>query len=230
MSNLVVINNQEVSFEVVGDQAFTTSIDIANVFEKRHDNIIAQIRALPSDNFNALNFKAVEYEDQKGELRPCYNLTKDGFSLLVMGFTGERAYRWKIEFLKAFNKMATMLKSKELTNPPRLDNLIKSISKLNLKLNELDSKNKALASDLIIAKDKYTSLLEKQVSFLENRALDEPEKAKRFKTGVGIKFRKAELDKAIELFKQGLSFSDIARELGRAPWTINRHLKMAGVR
>ena len=74
MSNSVVINNQEVSFEVVGEQTFTTSFDVANVFGKRHDNIIAQIKALPKDNFNALNFKAVEYLDKKGELRPCYGL------------------------------------------------------------------------------------------------------------------------------------------------------------
>nr|WP_252206553.1 Rha family transcriptional regulator [Campylobacter vulpis] len=74
MSDLVVINGINVEFEVVGDQTFTTSLDIAAVFEKRCDNIIAQIKALPQDEFNALNFKAVKYKDGKGEIRPCYNL------------------------------------------------------------------------------------------------------------------------------------------------------------
>ncbi|RTI82551.1 Rha family transcriptional regulator [Campylobacter jejuni] len=69
MSNLVVINGINVELEVVDNEVYTTSLIIANVFEKRHDNIIAQIKALPQDEFNALNFKAVEYKDKKGELK-----------------------------------------------------------------------------------------------------------------------------------------------------------------
>ncbi|OPA71876.1 hypothetical protein BB381_07000 [Campylobacter pinnipediorum subsp. caledonicus] len=107
----IVINNQEVSFEVANDQVYTTSLNIASVFEKRHDNIISQIRAFPQDEFNALNFKEVKYKDQKGELRPAFNITRDGFALLVMGFTGERAYKWKLEYIKAFNMMEAELKA-----------------------------------------------------------------------------------------------------------------------
>lgn len=103
MKNLVVINDRSVEFEVVDNGVFTTSLSVAAVFEKRHDNIIAQIRALPSDNFTALNFKVSEYVDTTGRKLPMYKITRDGFSLLVMGFTGERAYRWKIEFIAAFN-------------------------------------------------------------------------------------------------------------------------------
>ncbi|MCR6572963.1 Rha family transcriptional regulator [Campylobacter insulaenigrae] len=120
MSNLVVINGQNVELEVANDQVTTTSLDIAAVFNKRHDNIIAQIKALPQDEFNALNFKAVEYKDKKGELRPCYNLTRDGFSLLVMGFTGEKAYKWKTLFIKAFNEMEKRLKNLEQENIQKL--------------------------------------------------------------------------------------------------------------
>lgn len=60
MNNVVLINNQEVGFEVVGNQTFTTSLDIANVFKKRHADIIAQIRALPDDDFRELNFQLTE--------------------------------------------------------------------------------------------------------------------------------------------------------------------------
>ena len=62
MTDLVLINNQEVSFEVVGEQTCTTSLDIASVFGKRHDNIIAQIRNFPKDEFGVLNFKET-YKD-----------------------------------------------------------------------------------------------------------------------------------------------------------------------
>lgn len=74
MTDLVLINNQEVSFEVVNSDVFTTSLDVANVFEKRHDNIISKIKSFPQDNFNALNFKEVNYTDEKGELRPMYKI------------------------------------------------------------------------------------------------------------------------------------------------------------
>lgn len=104
------INGIIVKFEVVDTAIYTTSLDIAKVFEKRHDNIIAQIRALPQDDFNALNFKAVTYKDAKGEIRPAYNLTRDGFSLLIMGFTGIKAYQWKIAFIQAFNQMENALR------------------------------------------------------------------------------------------------------------------------
>lgn len=106
----VIINNVDVKFEIIDDEVFTNSLQVAEVFGKRHDNVMQIIKALPKDNFNALNFKAVNYKDAKGELRPCYNLTRDGFSLLVMSFTGEKAYKFKIAYIDAFNKMEAILK------------------------------------------------------------------------------------------------------------------------
>lgn len=111
MNEVIVINGQSVEFEVVNSEVFTTSLSVANVFEKRHSDILAQIREFPKDDFNERNFPLVKYLDQKGEARPMYQLTRDGFCLLVMGFTGARAYKWKIEFIEAFNKMEAMLKA-----------------------------------------------------------------------------------------------------------------------
>lgn len=105
MSALININNVEVEFLTNNESIFINSLDLSKVFEKRHDAILRDISNLPRDNFNALNFKAVEYLDKQGKPRPCYNLTKDGFCLLVMGFTGEKAYKFKVEFIKAFNRL-----------------------------------------------------------------------------------------------------------------------------
>lgn len=106
MSNTVIINNCEVELEVVGDQTYTTSLAIANVFNKRHDHIIAKIRELPQDEFTAPIFRVSEYTDKSGRKLPMYEMTKDGFVLLAMGFTGEKAYKFKIEYINAFNRMA----------------------------------------------------------------------------------------------------------------------------
>lgn len=56
--------------------------------------------------FSRLNFQPVEYRDAKGEMRTEYRMTRDGFSLLAMGFTGDEALAWKIAYIKAFNAMA----------------------------------------------------------------------------------------------------------------------------
>ena len=120
MEKLAVINGVGVELEVANDQVTTTSLDIAAVFNKRHDNIIAKIETFPKDSFTDLNFKASKYTDSTGRVLLCYKITRDGFSLLVMGFTGEKAYKWKIEFIKAFNEMEKRLRNIEYEKHDKL--------------------------------------------------------------------------------------------------------------
>ncbi|EEU6728584.1 Rha family transcriptional regulator [Campylobacter coli] len=120
MEKLAVINGVDVELEVANDQVTTTSLDIAAVFNKRHDNIIAKIETFPKDSFTDLNFKASKYIDSTGRILPCYKITRDGFSLLVMGFTGEKAYKWKVEFIKAFNEMEKRLRNIEYEKHDKL--------------------------------------------------------------------------------------------------------------
>ena len=101
----MIINNCEVELLAVRSKIFTTSLQIAEVFEKRHADILRIIDGMPFDDFTGRNFALSEYVDSTGRKLPMYKITKDGFALLVMGFTGERAYKWKIEYIKAFNLM-----------------------------------------------------------------------------------------------------------------------------
>lgn len=93
----------------------TTSLQIAEVFEKKHSHIIRDIerllKELPED-FNGSNFGLVEYKDAKGELRPMYKLTRDAFTLLAMGFTGKKALAFKLKYIEAFNAMEQQLQQK----------------------------------------------------------------------------------------------------------------------
>ncbi|ENY9629847.1 Rha family transcriptional regulator [Campylobacter coli] len=120
MSALIPINNVNVVFEVVGDEIFANSLQIAEVFEKDHSNVLKAIDKLPNDEFKSSNFKYDSYFDKKSEQRRMINLTRDGFSLLVMGFTGEKAYKWKIEFIKAFNEMEKRLRNIEYEKHDKL--------------------------------------------------------------------------------------------------------------
>lgn len=106
---------------VRGGQVVTTSLDIAEKFGKRHDDVLKKINARYSADVNGLNFAGVEiqffrdnfrktsYLDNKNERRPMYEITRDGFSFLVMGFTGKKASEWKIKYIAAFNAMEQVI-------------------------------------------------------------------------------------------------------------------------
>lgn len=96
------------------ERCFTTSLIVAKIFEKEHKDVLKAIRELMQQlkeiGGNGGIFALVEYKDAKGEMRPMYEMDRDTFSLLVMGFTGEKALKWKLKFLDAFNHMEQQLK------------------------------------------------------------------------------------------------------------------------
>ena len=104
--------------EIDDGKMFTTSLTVAQAFEKEHKNVLQSILNLEcSKQFNELNFQPVEYKDAKGEMRPAYRLTRDGFAFLAMGFTGKKAALWKEKFLEAFNAMEAALLARQPEEP-----------------------------------------------------------------------------------------------------------------
>ena len=92
----------------------TTSLKIAEVFGKRHDNVVRDIKELScSPQFNALNFEESSYTNAQNKQLPMFQITKDGFAFLVMGYTGEKAAQFKEQFIAEFNNREAMLKSDE---------------------------------------------------------------------------------------------------------------------
>lgn len=101
-------------------QIKTDSLKVADFFGKQHKNILQKIENLDSSpEFNQLNFQLVKYKDIKGEERPMYEMTKDGWIFLVMGFTGAKAALIKESYINAFNQMADLLQ-KQLLQIPQL--------------------------------------------------------------------------------------------------------------
>ncbi|EGK8076886.1 Rha family transcriptional regulator [Campylobacter lari] len=129
MSSVININNIDVIFENKNEQIFCTSLDIAKVFGKRHDNVLADIKLILNElreigafqgllNFEETyrNTEIRGFGKVKGKTRKdrCYNLTRDAFTLLAMGFTGKKALQFKIAFINAFNQMEQIIKNKEI--------------------------------------------------------------------------------------------------------------------
>lgn len=100
------------------EQVFTTSLKVAEIFEKKHKNVIQTIENSISNlqQINGLKNQPVKksfvkssYKDAKGEMRPMYYLNRDAFSFVVMGFTGAKAAEWKWNYIQAFNQMENAL-------------------------------------------------------------------------------------------------------------------------
>ncbi|ECE9655299.1 TPA: Rha family transcriptional regulator [Salmonella enterica] len=124
MTTLPTLAQPEI--RIINGQAVTSSQAVADYFIKRHDNVIQKIKNLEcSSKFAALNFKESEYTDATGRKLPCYNITRDGFAFLAMGFTGKRAAQFKEAYINAFNQM-----EKQLSKPSVLSDAAHNASVL----------------------------------------------------------------------------------------------------
>ena len=109
------MDTRELGLIVKDAKVVVSSRMVAQVFEKQHKHVMESIRELDcSEEFNRSNFRPVEHQDEKGEKRPEYFMTRDGFTFLAMGYTGERAARFKEAYINAFNMMERKLASGEL--------------------------------------------------------------------------------------------------------------------
>lgn len=101
LSNLVSITDSK---------AMTTSLIISEAFEKQHKDVLRAVGSVEcSKEFAERNFAPGSYFDANKQLRPMFNITRDGFTFLAMGFTGSKAAEFKEKFIAAFNAMENAL-------------------------------------------------------------------------------------------------------------------------
>lgn len=118
----VKVMKQSISIKTHDGEIVVTSREVAANFEKEHKNVIRSIEGLMTEIKPAQNcagyFIGTEYKDSKGEMRKEYLLTRDGFTLLAMGFTGAKAIEWKLKYIDAFNNMEQALRnSRKMLSP-----------------------------------------------------------------------------------------------------------------
>ena len=109
------------------------SLYVAEFFGKNHKEVLRDIRNIAAPNsglskeFAERNFALGSYKDKQNQKRPCYYLTRDGFTILVMGYTGKKALRFKELYIRRFNEMEELIKSlvKARTEFPLLTENIK---------------------------------------------------------------------------------------------------------
>lgn len=98
MNNLVFVNN---------DQVVTTSRSIAESFGKLHQHVLRDIDNLKGaiQNWTDLFHETTYVHEQNKQEYRQYLMNRDGFTLLVMGFTGRKAMEFKMQYISAFNEM-----------------------------------------------------------------------------------------------------------------------------
>jgi len=111
-----VLKNKQMNDQLVlknsSGKDITTSLIIAKVFEKNHQHVLRDIKELScSKEFRQANFGLSSYINSQNKKMPAYEITKDGFSFLGMGFTGAKASKFKEMFINEFNKREAMLKN-----------------------------------------------------------------------------------------------------------------------
>ena len=99
---------------IMKDNAVVSSLDVAKNFHKRHNNVLQTIGGLLKNEQTKKMFHRSTYtEQQNKEDYPMYYMNRDGFSLLVMGFTGKKALEWKLKYISAFNHMEKLLMERQ---------------------------------------------------------------------------------------------------------------------
>lgn len=97
------------------DVTVVTSLDVAETFGKEHYHVMEDIREIQkkvsTPDFSGL-FHEGEYKASNGKKNPMYYMNRDGFTLLVMGYTGEKAMQFKLAYINQFNAMEKALQGR----------------------------------------------------------------------------------------------------------------------
>ena len=96
--------------------AVVTSLDVAETFDKNHYDVLRDINNINETLNNTTQFCGLFFEDtykaSNGKRNPMFYMNRDGFTLLVMGYTGEKAMKFKLAYIKQFNAMEKALRGK----------------------------------------------------------------------------------------------------------------------
>lgn len=107
------MNGIEIKYQ--DNQMLVSSVEVAKNFNKKHKVVLNAIRELEgvAQNYASLFYESSYIHEQNKQEFPMYYMNRDGFSLLVMGFTGKEALEWKMKYIKAFNEMEQKLNNPE---------------------------------------------------------------------------------------------------------------------
>lgn len=149
MNDLVIMKNK---------QAVTSSLQVAEVFEKNHRDVLKAITNLKRDVRNfAQMFSETNIPDSYNRNRRAFYMNRDGFTLLAMGFTGDKALQFKLQYIEAFNSMEEQVKLP--TSPREIARLaLQANEETNQRLDSVEGDVKDLKENQVIPNPEYSAL------------------------------------------------------------------------
>jgi Rha family phage regulatory protein len=124
-----------------------SSRQIAESFGKEHKHVLAAIRQILVDENSATKFFHETSFEYRGKKFPEYLMNRDGFSLLVMGFTGKAALEWKLKYIAAFNEMEKKLATPQM---PRLSKEMQALFLLDDRTQKQEQRLTALENTMTV--------------------------------------------------------------------------------
>lgn len=113
----IKMTNTQLVFVNNNNEVVTDSLTVAEIFGKRHDNVMRDITNIINE-VGVLNFEETPYQnEQNKQWYPKFNMTKDGFTLLAMGLTGKKAMQFKLKYMSEFNRMEKYIKDQQQEKP-----------------------------------------------------------------------------------------------------------------
>lgn len=149
MNDLVIMKNK---------QAVTSSLQVAKTFEKNHRDVLRAIANLEigSAKLRSQMFAEGTYTN-RGKEYPMYYMNRDGFTLLAMGFTGDKALQFKLQYIEAFNSMEEQVKLP--TSPREIARLaLQANEETNQRLDSVEGDVKDLKENQVIPNPEYSAL------------------------------------------------------------------------
>ena len=133
-----------------------SSRQIAENFGKEHKNVLQTIDNMTAENSALLQmFHLSEYTTSQNKKLPMYLMNRDGFSLLVMGFTGKAALEWKLKYIQAFNEMEKKLATPQM---PKLSKELQALFLLDDRTQRQEQRITALENNMVVDYDQQLSL------------------------------------------------------------------------
>ncbi|EFG1059126.1 TPA: Rha family transcriptional regulator [Escherichia coli O146:H21] len=119
MATIPALSHPEIT--IANGRAVTSSLAVAEYFRKPHKDVLAKISRLDcSAEFTERNFSPSEYTDSTGRKLPMFQITKNGFVFLVMGFTGKKAAAFKEAYIAEFDRMEKELRQNNAPSPDKM--------------------------------------------------------------------------------------------------------------
>lgn len=138
--SLVTLQNQQV---------VTTSMQVAEVFEKQHKDVLEaidnKIQSAENSAYYKLMFVEGDYKDSRNRVQRMYYMNRDGWTFIAMGFTGKKADEFKLKYIDAFNQMENQIKSHQLKIP---QNPMEALELFFVNQKEIDGRVIAVEEDL----------------------------------------------------------------------------------